>query len=291
MNPRSVPWYPILVPLALVAAGCHDASEPQPPTAQRLYVSAVHSVRIYATPLHPSDYPIDSVVLGGQGVFPGAVAVDRSGNLAVVVGDNIYWYAAPVTHASTQGGSVTPGAAALWMVFGPDGKLYVSLLTGGVVVYKTPLSSIDVPDTLKTGDNGDWGIAFDGAGRLYVGGNSVKVFAPPYKSAALFSLDSLSGIRAIAVDFAGDLLATTASSAVTVFQSPLASGSKPAFSLTSGFSQAIPIAVGPDGTLYVGNENGTTSVVSFTPPLSASSAPTGSIVIPGGIPTALAAGP
>jgi hypothetical protein len=276
--------------LTFLGAGCKDTSGPGQSTTQRVYVVALNSVRIYRTPLHPTDLPVDSIVYGPH-TDPGAIAVDGSGDLAVQIGDSIYWYPAPVTHSTTPTGSVTPGAAALWITFGPDHRLYTCLLTGNVVAYQTPLSQSNVPDTIQTGDASDGEIALDGSGRLYVGGASVKIFAPPYKSAALFSVDSLSGIRAIAVDVAGDLLATTSTSAVTVFQSPLASGSKPAFSLTAGVDHAIPIAVGSDGTLYLGNEGASSSVVSFRPPFSASSAPTGSIVIPGAQPTAVAAGP
>ena len=284
-------WFLTVAAVALLQAACKDTSAPAPSTPQRLYVSALTSVRIYRTPLHSSDVPVDSVGFGAH-TFPGAIAVDGSGALAVQVSDSIYWYPAPVTHSTAPTGGVAPGAAAIWIAFGPDHRLYVGLLTGNVVAYQTPLSQSSVPDTIKTGDANDPEIAFDQAGRLYVGEDVVRVLAAPYQSPALFSLDSLPGIRAIAVDRAGDLLATTATNAVSEFQNPLAQGVKPAFTVTSGVDHAVPIAVGPDGTLYVGNESGVTSVVSFSPPFSASSSPTGSIVLVGAAtPAALASGP
>jgi hypothetical protein len=277
---------------------CNDSGGPGTPRPGHLYVADGLSVYIYATPLRSGDGPIDSLSFP-RGIDPVFVAVDGAGNLAVSIdGGPIYWYSAPVTHASIPTDSVGSGGVG-YTAFGPDHRLYVPCTGAGVLSYPTPLSHLSVPDTVKTGNAVNYAVTFDGSGALLVSGfdsgatvSHIADYGAPYASAPRFVIDSLPFMHGMVTTSRGDLLvATGTGNNVLDFLSPLSASSKAAFAITPGVANSSGLAIGPDGSIYVGNGN-SSSVTAYAPPFSAASAPFASVlIVSGGNPTGIAVGP
>ena len=265
------------IALVVLVACSSDATGPDltpvPPAPAHVYVADLSGgVYVFAAPLTSSSVPIDTIASRGLGV-----AVDDSGNIAVSeLSHRIYLYHTPLS-SGTPVDSVSSSPYFGFPAYGPDGKLYVGTQGPHVLVYAPPITGASVADTIKDSLHDAYSVAFDRERRLYVDdpvGGGVRVFAPPYAGAPLFSVDSgMGATQGMALDASGRLLVANYSfDKIYIYAPPLSGASGPVDSITSGLHSPEAIAIGGDGYLYVANESDS-AVVVYHPPFSHTSTP------------------
>src|SRR5271165_598033 len=265
-------------------AACSSSSTAPAPTPMpgHLYVNntstSVKGVSVYSLPFSASSTALYTVSNGL--VFPGDVAVDSTGDLAVCAGANtVRYYTAPLSSSSTATANITTGCST--SAFDVNRSLYVPTQGAAVNVYAQPITSAEVPTTITNGLTSALSVAFDASGRLYVGDDGgttgVHVYNAPYTGAPAFSIACCPGggtaLRGIAVDSNGDLfVAELFTMKIWVFTAPLSAVSTSAYQLT-GVTVPEDMMFDASGKLYVvDNTDGSLKI--FTPPLSGASTPT-----------------
>ncbi|MEA2785164.1 MAG: hypothetical protein QOF71_1268 [Candidatus Eremiobacteraeota bacterium] len=295
-------------------AGCQGASANAPPVfvptpspsptpaPQHLYVggnNAPASILQFTLPVTATSTPNFAIAAGNYVV---TVAVDVSGNLAA--GDsagNLKFFAAPLSGASTPAAAFKNGPAATdWQnVFAATGELFAA--TGGNAVnrFTPPFANASTPSATIANPalTSAIGTAFDAAQNLYISnvgptGSNIFVYAPPYTGVPIVTPiqpgilgmgPSAAFYRHLAVS-ATQLFVSSASGSgrVDVYALPITAASAPAFAITNSMAGPEGLALDAAGNLYVANFNAYTIRV-YAPPFSASSAPTVTLTLVGGI--------
>jgi hypothetical protein len=257
------------------------------PFAQKLYIANNESssgLIVYALPLTSASTAL--VTLPTTANF--SVGVDGSGD--VMAGDDLgnisYFANPPLTIRSVPAFSFTNGTATSLgqLAVMPGGTFFATTDSNVVNEFQLPLSSGSVPakaiaNAVLTSTIGD---AVDASGNLYVGNvdshltGKIAVFAPPYTGAPVVSIPkafsdyfniALSSTQLFAINRADGL-----SGSIDVYTLPITSSSTPAFKIAGGVAQPESVAVDAAGNLYLAN-NGSSTVVMYRPPFSASSVP------------------
>lgn len=176
---------------------------------------------------------------------------------------------APV--ATIQNGVSNPQS----LVFDGAGDLFVASQTGSVTEYAAPYSGM--PATIAMGVNHPQALALDARGDLFVANgsasNTVTEYSPPYGGGPVATIST--GIEdpvSLGFDASNDLfVANQASNTVTVYAPPYTGTPT---TLSNGLYGPNSLALDGHGNLFVSNLNSTpASVVEFSPPFSAASAP------------------
>jgi hypothetical protein len=292
-------WF-LCAALVLVAAGCSSSSSTTINTPSihfsRLYVSnfvgAGTGLNIFAPPFSAASTPAVSVPAGVASGFnsTGALAVDAVGRLYAIADVSpsiINIYTPPITAASVPTTSITlPSSTnAYGLALDPSGNIWVSDRAGAsstVREYTPPFTNASTPALTLTaaanGLNDTAGLAFDATGRLAIAGettNNLVIFNPPITGAstpaATITLDGAG--QGVVFDGIGRLFAVNPNTDVQVFTPPFSNAQAESFHFgaINGFS--VSPKFDATGDLWVSN-SGAGTVVEYSPPFSASTAPT-----------------
>ena len=176
---------------------------------------------------------------------------------------------APV--AMIQNGVSSPQS----LVFDGAGDLFVAGQTGSVTEYAVPYNGL--PSTIAMGVNHPQALALDARGDLFVangsGSNTVTEYSPPYGGGPVVTISAgVDDPVSLGFDASNDLfVANQASNTVTIYAPPYTGTPT---TLSSGLYGPNSLALDGRGNLFVSNLNSTpASVVEFSPPFSATSAP------------------
>ncbi|MDH2908677.1 MAG: hypothetical protein PXZ07_01005 [Candidatus Eremiobacteraeota bacterium] len=221
----------------------------------------------YAAPFSASSAPSVTVNIGTN-VW--GVAVDSS---YVAVEDStgfIYIFNAPLAANASPVAQFQGPANGANLLFDSNGNLYTGTQGAGVLEYSPPFSNSSTPSKTITGDSSSFSLAMDMiSNTLYVGNlgmNQIDVFASPYTGAPT-SVTS-PGTYSLATQGASLYGADAMSNAIDAYNLPMNGSSTPAYIITATNPHALAFD-NSDGTLYVGDQNG--SIDAFAQPLGASS--------------------
>jgi hypothetical protein len=177
--------------------------------------------------------------------------------------------------ATIQNGVSNPQA----LVFDAAGDLFVANQGGGVSQYAPPYSQ--APNIIANGVNRPQALALDSRGNLFVangnGSNTVTVYSPPYGGGPSQVISAnVDDPVSLALDSNANLFVLNAAANTVTEYAPPYSGTLAIIS--KGLNAPNSLAVDSRGNLFVANLNSTpNSVVEFTPPFSAQSAPVATI--------------
>jgi len=287
----------ILLPaLLLFAAGCTNSSSTtiNGPQFGRLYVSNFvntgAAINIFTPPFSAASLPAVSLPAGvATGLNePGGIDTDVAGKL-YAINDGmspsvITIFTPPITAASIPTTSITLPSSnnAYGLVLDRLGNIWVSDRNGAsstVRKYSPPFTNTSTPVlTLTAAANGlpdAAGMALDGAGHLAVTGQATKnvvIYNPPITSAstpaATIALDGNG--QGVGFDGAGRLFAVNLNTDVQVFTPPFSNAQTESFHFGVLAGAGISPKFDAFGNLWVPMSS---SVVEFTSPFSATSAP------------------
>ena len=296
LSVRSVAVCLFATVLIVGLAGCGGSSSS---SAQHLYVasdSATGQVLQYKLPITSTSTPTVSFT-GAATSYLVALALDSNGNLAA--GDNaghLVIFNAPITNSSTASISFNNGAGTNngQLVFNSAGDLFAPIVGNRINLFTHPLSSASTPSLGITDASlvQAIGAALDASGNLIVSnagsgggtGSNLAIFASPYTGAPVSTpVVAATAYRKLALS-STQLFVCSVSGAtgrVDVYNLPLTASSAPAFAITNGINSPEALAFDSSGNLYVGNLGDTTIKV-FSPPFSATSAPTTSLLVSSG---------
>lgn len=221
----------------------------------------------YTAPFSASSAPSVTVNIGAN-VW--GIAVDSS---YVAVEDStgfIYIFNAPLAANASPVAQFQGPANGANLLFDSNGNLYTGTQGAGVLEYSPPFSNSSTPSKTITGDSSSFSLAMDMiSNTLYVGNlgmNQIDVFASPYTGAPT-SVTS-PGTYSLATQGATLYGADAMSNAIDAYNLPMNGSSTPAYIITATNPHALAFD-NSDGTLYVGDQNG--SIDAFAQPLGASS--------------------
>ena len=280
--------------------GCSSASTTPtpPPVTQALYVGNLAGPPPLGEILFP--FSASSTVTTAS---PAAVtssvdlAFDSAGNIYVSSGTQVFVFAHPLTSASTPVATINLPAAtnATWILIDSGNNLWVSD-NGNTKVYKftPPFSGTITPApaiTLSTSLSDPVGLAFDGAGNLYVGDGvtqTVQIYTAPIvnnQSPTATPLTGATSCRGIVFDPAGNLYAGSLSGSIERYNAPTAGGGAPSIIDPGAITtHSYFLAMDAQGNLYVDDGISTNKVYQFAAvatTFSATSAPTTSLTLTG----------
>lgn len=240
-----------------------------PTAAVHMYVAngSGGNVLEYTSPFSSSSTPSVNVKIGGN-IW--GVAVDSS---YVAVEDStgfIYIFNAPLAANASPVAQFQGPANGANLLFDSNGNLYTGTQSSGVLEYSPPFSNGSTPSKTITGDVSSFSLAMDMiSDSLYVGNlgvDQIDVFASPYTGAP--ASVSSPGTYALATQAASLFGADAMSNAIDVYNIPVSPGDAPAYTINATNPHALAFD-DSDGTLYVGDQNG--SIDAFAQPLGASS--------------------
>ncbi len=254
---------------------------------QKLYVGndqPAGGVRQYTLPINASSTP--ALTIAADSVM--SIAVDRSGNLTVgQLGGPLKIFTPPLSGSSTPATTFSESGTPYQIGFTPAGDMLVA--TGGnhVDKFTHPFSNSSSASQVITSSalTGAYGVALDAAQNLYVANSGLTsdmlVFAPPYTGAPIATPGAVgSAYRKLAVGGTQVFVCSVLPGVgrVDVYSLPITATSTPAFTITNGINLPEAVALDAAGNLYVGNL-ASAAVTVYSPPFSASSAPTTSLVM------------
>ena len=247
-------------------------------------------------------------------VYPGAVAVDASGDVYVAnLGNNTVSKFLPgastpsltltgLDYASSMafdssgnlfvvdgyGSSIsefTPGATTptatltglsnpLDLAFGPDGSLYVGNTTSNTVSKFAPGAT--TAGTILTGLNDPVYLAFDSSGDLYVANESGNTVSEfaPGTTIPTTTLVGLSSPNVLAIDSSGNVYVSNSGNNTV---SRFAPGATTSAATLTGINSPQAMAVDAEGNLYVANDLNSGSVSVFAPGATTATATLGNL--------------
>jgi len=251
-----------------------------PPGSNHLYVADAFdsALLVFSLPISNTSTP---TVFGVSPIY--SVAADPGSNsFAVSAGGTAAIFTRPLTGSSSPYATLNQGTASSgYAFFGSGGKLYVSTQGPQVNVWAPPFASASAPTTISsaTGPTSSLGLAFDGAGNLYVTNSdathALDVFSPPYTSAPLVLTNAGTQLRDCLVIgqelFVSDV-GDVSGGQVVVYNLPLTAASTPAFTMQNGAAEPEGLATDGAGNLYVANF-GNGAIAVYTPPFTSAGAP------------------
>jgi hypothetical protein len=286
--------------LALGLFGCSSSSTAPAPTPppQALYAANFGATPPLAEVLLPFSATSTVTTLSPAALSDTVdVAFDSASNLYVSTkGTQVLVFAHPVTNASVPVATINmpAGGNDLWIALDSQNDLWVED-SNNLKVYKftPPFSGTITPTpavTLSTGLPSPTGIAFDGAGNLYVGNDAgnIQIFTAPILNNASPTATPLTGAttcRGIAFDQAGNLYAGSFSGAIERYNFPTAGGGAPSIidpNTITTLAHAYFLAIDAQGNLYASDSLITNKIYQFTAvasTFSATSAPATSLAI------------
>ncbi len=260
---------PSAAPTATPTASPTPAPTATPAAIAHMYVAngSGKNVLEYTAPFSASSAPSVTVNIGAN-VW--GVAVDRS---YVAVEDStgfIYIFNAPLAANASPVAQFQGPVNGANLLFDSNGNLYTGTQGAGVLEYSPPFSNSSTPSKTITGDSSSFSLAMDMiSNTLYVGNlgsNQIDVFASPYTGAPT-SVTS-PGTYSLATQGSTLYGADAMSNAIDAYNLPMNGSSTPAYIITATNPHALAFD-NSDGTLYVGDQNG--SIDAFAQPLGASS--------------------
>ena len=293
---------PAVLIMFLVACGNNSTQvSPSPPAtslSQHLYVGAgffpgTNQIQQFALPITSTS--TSTVSLSTTFVF--GLAVDNHGNVAA--GDqsgDLAVFNAPLSSSAIASATFSNGTtiANNQLAFSAAGDLFATDGFTNVNLFKQPFTSASTPSqVISAVVNGSFniisGAALDSSGNLILSTNAVSnnqgnliVFAPPYTGTAITTpLQANTHYFGVALSSTQLFVASALGyPKIDVYSLPITANSVPVFSITKGLFNPTSVALDNNGNLYVAN---TLNIVSYTAPLSASSAPSVILALGGSV--------
>jgi streptogramin lyase len=280
--------------LTLAFAGCtgNGAVPAPPPTVapqqvQHLYVASAgpvqNQIAVFLLPLSNASTPAYNIT-GATSL--NSICFDSKGNLfAIDQSAKAEYFAAPVSSASVPAATFSAGSAPIACTVDGSGSLYVSDNSSSTInVFHPPFSNATTAAfAMSTNVGSPRGIGFDGVGRLFVSNaNNVGVITPPFSNASaavIFGTAQGFGLnQGVMADAAGNIYQSngTAMGHIDVYSAPVNTSAVTSnfhITLPGGSSEPLYATFDQNGNMYVTANISGATILEYSPPFSASSAP------------------